>query len=250
MVSFFQANSLGQVTILFGIASALLSTIAFAPYIRDTFTRRTKPVRSSWLIWSVLSAIAFASQFHEGATASLWYAGVQAGGTIFVFVLSLFLGMGRFLSSEDVIVLLIAGFALIIWYFTSNAAYALTISIGISLLGGSVTIRKAYLDPARETMFMWAASLVASLLAIGSVGAFDPVLLAYPVYLLVLNAGIVFAIILGRARRRDLLNTLLARHGSAPITRPNIPVFHSSAHLMEQVPHAEISAFEPERPYL
>lgn len=40
---FFGLSSLAQ----FGLISALLSTFAFLPYIRDTYLRRTQPQRAS-----------------------------------------------------------------------------------------------------------------------------------------------------------------------------------------------------------
>jgi hypothetical protein len=43
-----------------GIASALLATYAFVPYVRDVLARRTEPQNACWLIWSVLSSIALA----------------------------------------------------------------------------------------------------------------------------------------------------------------------------------------------
>ena len=75
-----------QILLFFGIASGALSTFAYIPYIIDTVARRTQPQRASWLIWSVLGSIALISQIYEGATSSLWFAGVQVSGTIIVFL--------------------------------------------------------------------------------------------------------------------------------------------------------------------
>ncbi|MEM6624417.1 MAG: hypothetical protein AAF674_19510 [Pseudomonadota bacterium] len=195
----------GDLLLLAGVASGVLSTLAYMPYILDTLARRTRPQRASWLIWSVLGAIAFFSQVYEGATASLWFAGVQVSGTIVVFTLSIFVGRGHFLSRVDALVLVAAGVGLVLWYHTDTAVYALAITIAISLLGGAVTIAKAYRDPDSETMSTWLISFVAALAAIAAVGKLDWVILAYPLYLLVLNAGIVGAMLLGRAARRPAM---------------------------------------------
>ncbi len=181
-----------------GLISASLSTIAYLPYIRDTMLKRTQPQRASWLIWSILGSIAFFSQLHEGATDSLWFAGAQVSGTITVFLLSIRFGVGGLLNRQDVIVLLFAAGGLVAWYMTSTAVYALAITITISLLGGSVTIRKAYLNPESETLSTWGVSFIASVFAILAVGRVDPVILAYPLYLMTLNGAIVMAILLGQ----------------------------------------------------
>lgn len=196
----FSFDALAHWPVLLGCASAVLSTLAFAPYVRDTLRGDTTPQRASWLIWSVLSAIAFASQVFEGATTSLLYAGAQVTGTLVIFCLALGRGQGALLSRPDERVLWIAALGLVVWYFTETAVYALALTITISLLGGTLTIRKAYLNPNSETLSCWAISFVAACCAIGSVGAWDPVLLAYPLYLFVLNGLIVLAIVAGRGR--------------------------------------------------
>jgi len=147
-------NSLTPLMI-FGILSGVLSTFAYIPYIIDTIARRTSPQRASWLIWSVLGTIAFFSQIFEGANDSLWFAGVQVSGTVIVFVLSIFVGAGNYLKNSDFVILGCAALGLLLWYYTDSAAYALAITITISLLGGSVTVTKAYHDPESKRMITW-----------------------------------------------------------------------------------------------
>jgi len=190
--------------ILLGIASAVLSTVAFVPYILDTISDKTQPQRASWLIWSVLGSIALFSQIYEGATSSLWFAGVQVSGTIIVFLLSIRRGNGSFLSKNDYLILFAASIGLTLWYFTENAAYALAITISISLLGGLATALKAYYDPDSETLSTWVISFIASACAMFSVGRVDLVLLAYPLYLFTLYLSFIVAITLGRARRSSI----------------------------------------------
>ena len=184
--------------LLFGIASGVLSSFAFIPYIIDTIRRLTQPQRASWLIWSVLGSIAFVSQVYEGATDSLWFAGVQVSGTLLVFVLSVWVGIGSYLSKTDYLILLIALMGLVLWYFTDTAAYMLAITISISLLGGVPTVIKAHRNPDSETLITWVASLIASVCALLSVGKIDLIILAYPLYLFTLYLAFVTAILAGR----------------------------------------------------
>lgn len=186
---------------MIGALSGLLSTFAYVPYILDTINNKTQPDRASWLIWSVLGSISLSSQIFEGATTSLVFSGVQVGGTIIVFLLSIRLGAGDYLSRKNQIILIIASLGLVAWYFTNSSVYALAICISISLLGGSVTVHKAYVDPDSETMSTWFVSLIASALAVVSVGKLEPVLLAYPLYLLTLYTAIVVAMLLGKFRQ-------------------------------------------------
>ncbi|MEM6461314.1 MAG: hypothetical protein AAF724_05300 [Pseudomonadota bacterium] len=198
-----------------GVLSGVLIVFAYVPYIVDTSMRRIRPQRASWLVWTVLSAIAFVSQVYEGAGASLWFAGVQVSVTVVVLCLSIRVGADGCLKKSDYMILACAAAGLVLWYYTDTPAYALAVTISISLLAGSATVVKAYRDPGSETMVTWAVSLIASICAMLSVGRVDPILLAYPLYLFTLKGAIVLAIILGRNRRRNLaLISGIPRHGS------------------------------------
>ncbi|MEL7012179.1 MAG: hypothetical protein AAFO72_02750 [Pseudomonadota bacterium] len=187
---------------LLGIVSAALSTWAFCPYILNTLRGRTKPQRASWLIWSVLSSIAFVLQIYEGAIESAWFVGSQAFGTVTVFLLSLRYGSGNLLGRQDAAVLIVALMGLIAWKLTDTPAYALAIIIGISALGGSVTVTKSYRFPSSETLTTWVLFAVASFLAVIPVQTAGWMLLAYPLYLFVLYTAIVLAILFGQRMRR------------------------------------------------
>lgn len=185
---------------LFGIISAVLSIYAFFPYARDILRGRTRPKRACWLIWSVLGSIALITQIAEGATESLWFAAIQVSWTVLVFALAIWRGTGRFLDPGDEYILAAAGMGLGLWGLTHNAAYALIITISISMLGGVATMVKAFRAPETETMATWVTSWIAATCAVAAVGSLDWILLAYPLYLLSLYTGIVLAMILGRNR--------------------------------------------------
>ena len=184
-----------------GIASALLSIYAFLPYARDTLAGRTQPQRASWLIWAVLSIIALGSQISEGATTSLWFSVIQCGGAVGIFALTIRRGSGQILAPGDGYVLGAAAMGLGLWMMTHSAVYALVVTVTISLLGGAVTVKKAYRNPASESVSTWVICFIATILAVLSVGQVDWVLLIYPLYLFTLYGAILVAILLGRTRR-------------------------------------------------
>lgn len=170
------------------------------PYIKDIFALKTKPERASWFIWTVLGVIAFASQFAKGATESLWLTGGQTAAVLIVFLLALKYGVGG-LNKRDVKALIAAGFGLILWYFTKEAAYALIIVILIDSIGTLLTTVKAYQDPESETLITFIISGISAVFGSFAVGSFSLILLAYPLYLVVGNIFIVSAILLGRKKR-------------------------------------------------
>ncbi|WP_220747143.1 hypothetical protein [Jannaschia pagri] len=187
-----------QATAMFGLASGLLTCVGFIPYVRAIVTGRARPCRTSWLIWSILGVIAIASLRQEGAGPSLIFAGAQVGGTILVFLLAIGHGRGATFARRDIGVLIAAAAGLGLWAVTSQAGWALAVTIAIGLLGGIGTMAKAYRAPNSEPMLPWAAFLASAGLGVASVDGADPILLSYPLYLLALYSGIVGALIAGR----------------------------------------------------
>lgn len=178
--------------------ACILSVLAFLPYIRDTLRGGSRPERASWLIWSVLSTISFFSQLHEGARYSLMFAGSQVAITVTVFLLSIKLGHGRYFTDLNRLLYAIALIGLITSLVSDSAIYALAVAIAISLMGGIKTVCKAFRNPHTETVLSWFVALIASVFGAMSVGSLDPVLLAYPLYLVAVYASIIAAIIAGR----------------------------------------------------
>jgi len=185
---------------IFGYISAALSILMVVPYLRDIFLRKTKPERASWFIWLVLGLIAFSSQLAKGATDSLWLTAGQTLAVFAVFLPALKFGVGG-LSRRDIVALIAAGFGLILWYFTSEAAYALAIVIAVDSIGSLLTAVKSYEDPSGETLSTWFMSGTAGVFGVLAVGAFQPALLAYPLYIVIANYTIVLCLLLGRNKK-------------------------------------------------
>lgn len=87
--------------LVFGLLAGGLSLVAFLPYIRNILCGQARPDRATWLVWSVLGSVSFAGQAYEGATNSLWFVGVQVGGTILVSILSIWRGHGSFINLRN-----------------------------------------------------------------------------------------------------------------------------------------------------
>lgn len=186
----------------FGLGSGFLTGISYIPYIRDILLRKTKPERASWLIWSLLGGIAFFTQTAEGAGWSLWLTGIDTLGVFFIFLLSLKYGVGGW-TRRDLFALFAAGAGLLLWFFTQQAFLALFIIIAVDAIGTSLTVIKTYKNPESETFSAWCIMAIAALLGVFSVGEFNPVLLSYPVYIVLANAAVILAIIVGRNKRHQ-----------------------------------------------
>ena len=184
-------------TEVFGYLSGILVVLGTLPYIRDIFLRKTKPQRSTWFIYSVLGGIAFFSQLAKGATFSLWLTGLDTLSVVVVFICSLWYGVGGF-EKKDYRVLAVAAIALLLWFFTKEAAVALYLIIGIDAIGTYLTVDKAYKDPSSESYSAWVCSAIAGIFAMISVGSLNIILLSYPLYIFLANGAVVAAMWLGK----------------------------------------------------
>lgn len=184
---------------IFGYISAILSILMVVPYIRDIFLLKTKPERASWFIWTVLGFIAFFSQLAKGATDSLWLTGGQTLAVLIIVLLSIKYGVGG-LTKRDIRALIAAGIGLIIWHITKEAAWALLIVIAIDSVGTLLTAIKSYEDPGSETFSTWVISGTSGIFGALAVGALHPILLAYPLYIVIANYAIVVTMLLGKRK--------------------------------------------------
>jgi hypothetical protein len=185
---------------LFGILSGLFPLLGALPYIKDTMQAKTKPHRASFLIWSLLGAIAFFSQLASGATWSLIILAEDTLGTLFIFLLTYRNGESGF-NRRDKAAIALACVGLILWYFTKQPLTALCITVAVDAIATVLTVHKTYLDPHSETFSTWLFSSIGGLFAALSVGRLSFALLLYPVYLVLANGAVAAAIMLrGKAK--------------------------------------------------
>lgn len=182
--------------------AGILSVAAYLPYGYDVLRGTVIPQRTSWLIWGLLSLIAFFSILMSGGSDGLLFTGAQMMGTNTIFLLSLWRGTGSLAEPADFTVISLSALGLGLWWWTDNPAWAMGLSITIGTLGGTLTVAKAYRRPRSEALRPWALQWLAALLGVGSVIDTTALEVAYPLYLFLLYSGIVGATLVGRALSR------------------------------------------------
>ena len=184
---------------VFGIISAAIGIVGAIPYIYYSYKKKTKPQRFAWLIFLILSLISFSSQLALGARASLFLVGWTVINNIIIFSLSMRKngGIGA-INRVNVAAFLLAIISIILWKTTNSPFIALMCMIVADGIGALLIVVKSYQHPETETAIMWSLGIFAGIFSILAVGEFNIGLLAYPVYIAVLNAAIVTAILLGK----------------------------------------------------
>lgn len=181
--------------------SALFFFLAAPPYVIDTLSGRTKPERTTWLIWSVLGVIAFIGQLLLGATWSLAFTGFDTAGCIFVLLLSIRYGVGGWTTSDRLaLAAAVVGVAIAV---AARSPLIAVLGVMLADVAGTVlTVYKAYKQPETETTFSWLLMGTGALCGVFSVRSWSFGLLAYPVYLTIVNYAVPVAQMFGHMRRR------------------------------------------------
>lgn len=190
-------------TKLFALISGILLLISIPPYLIDILKGKTKPQRTTWLIWSILGSIAFVSQVYMHATWSLVLVGMDLLDVLVVFGFSIHYGVGGW-ARIDKLALVIATIGVAISFAAHQPLIALLGVIVAELAGTWLTIYKVYLAPESETAITWVLVGTASMFGTLAVGKLQFNLIIYPIYIVVANYAVAFVQALGRRARNSV----------------------------------------------
>lgn len=182
-----------------GVLAIVIGVLAYIPYLRDLFKGETKPHVFSWLIWGLITAIAFFAQASRGAGAGIWV-------EIFTFFICMFVaGWALFrgeknITRTDWICFLGAMLAIVMWAITKEPLTAVILIILIDILAFVPTYRKSYSKPFEETLFTYLLSGIKFIPALFAVTSFNLTTVLYPSYLILANiAFVAFSLLRRRA---------------------------------------------------
>jgi hypothetical protein len=186
---------------LFGLASVALCLLCYGPYFYSIIRGKTRPHTFSWIVWSIVNAIVFLSQWSDGAEAGAWVTGMTALFCLTVVGLSLRNGETTITRSDWVS--FIAALAMIpLWSLTKDPLAAVLLGTAIDALGCYPTLRKSFVDPHSEPVFSWAVAGARSFISIFAIQHYSLVTVLYPVAMILTNGGGACVLLL---RRRKLI---------------------------------------------
>lgn len=186
-----------------GRIAGVISLLGSLPYVVAVLRRKARPNRATWLIWTAVGGLLFASYDSSAGGSARWVPLSDAIGPAMIAVLSLRYGEGGF-TRFDLGCLLLAAVSVVGWVLTGSALVALGINLFIDLLGALPTMRKAYADPASESALTWRIFFFGNVLNLLAIERWNLGSAAYPLHV-VFVSGIV--------------NVLLIAGGRAKLTR-------------------------------
>jgi hypothetical protein len=188
------------VKLLFGILSLIPAAIAYTLYFRGMLAGRIKPHAFSWLIWGLLAGNGFIAQLSADAGVGSWATGVTSLACLSIFGIAMFRGDTKLLRLDwTLLFLALISFGLL--FVIEDKTLSLCITLFATLLGFSMTWRKAWQLPHEEAAWSFGLNAVKFLPAIFALQTYSFLTVAYPLTAGLANAAVV-GIILIRSRPR------------------------------------------------
>ena len=173
----------------------IIDILANIPYIRHTWSGKTKPNIASWSTWTLLNGIIVASAIAAGgALNTVVLAGSFFVGSSSILVLGIFKGTRKY-TLFDAVCQAVALLGVVLWQLSSNPNIAMFFALMIDIFAVFPTFRHAYLHPHEET---WATYCISGLMAIAITAlatSFSFAALAIPIESVVVNLALTGMII-------------------------------------------------------
>ena len=154
-----------DVKIILTVIATAIGVVAFFPYLRDTFSLKTKPHAYTWLIWAITQGTAVFGIWHGGGG---WGALNLTIGTLFVIVVFLFsIKYGtKNITKNDTAILIAALSVIIVWWRLDQPLISVIMVSVIDVIGYVPSFRKSYQEPWSETLISWILFSASNIFAI------------------------------------------------------------------------------------
>ncbi|WP_396333474.1 hypothetical protein [Burkholderia anthina] len=180
-----------------GVIGSSVSLLAAIPYALAIYRRTVRPHLFTWLVWSVVTAIAAAGQFVAGAGPSAWCTAAIAVTCFLTFVASIFRGeRGR--TRIDWFFLCAALSAIPLWMLTDDPTVSICLVTLIELAGLGPTVRKTLRDPWSESLAYFALCVLKYALALLALSRWNVAVAFYPSVNIIASIGICALMIVRR----------------------------------------------------
>ncbi len=179
---------------------ALLVLLSAYPYLLDVVHRRTRPRLFSWVIWTLLGAMATVAAYVEGEYASATLTAAATLETGAIAVVGWRCGK-RVFERVDAVCLAGVVLGLLLWNRYDSPFVGLSAALAIDLLAAVPTVRHAWSKPREETTLAYLLCTAAAACSLAAMPRLTLMGSLYPLYSLVINGAI--AALTLRAPRRS-----------------------------------------------
>ncbi len=178
-----------NIKIAFGIIAGILTLIGYYPYFKDIFKKKTTPHLYTWLIWGITQGTATIAALYGGANFGALSLSIGTILVAIIFILCFKYGT-RDITKSDTVTLIIALFAIAVWWILHNALLSVIIVATIDAIGYIPTFRKSFRDPFSETLWFWATMTIVNILSFIAIENYNFLTVIYPIILVTGNFAV------------------------------------------------------------
>jgi hypothetical protein len=175
---------------ILGFLAFIMSLIGTVVYIRSILNGQTKPHLYTWLVFAILTCIAFFAQLSDHAGPGAWMMGATTLSCLATAILSIKFGT-RDKTKSDKIALIASVSAIIPWLLTKDALLSV---IMISLIDGVAmvpTLRKSWNNPHQENLPTYWIANFKNVLSLFALTHFSVTTSLYLFSILVVNMALI-----------------------------------------------------------
>lgn len=179
---------------ILGLVAALLAFGSAYLYITDMLRGNTKPHTYTWLIWTIVTFVAFFGQWVSGGGAGSWATGVTAVYCLFVLIASLRYGTTD-ITNFDKVCLALSLASIVPWALTNNILLSVVLASFTDVVGFLPTMRKTWHAPKSESLGSMYFDALKHGLSIGALQSYSVVTWLYPASILAAKFAIIGEIV-------------------------------------------------------
>jgi len=165
---------------LIGQIAGVMALVQVIPYVISILHGHTKPERTTYFIWLILSLVTTTSYIAVGARTTIWTGIAYTFTALLIFGLSIKHGMGGF-STFDVVCFFLAMGGIVMWVCTKDALLTLYFGMFVSFIAYLPTIKKAYFLPETENTLSWAITVCTAIVNVFALTTFKPSIALPPI---------------------------------------------------------------------
>lgn len=176
---------------IYSVLAGIIWVVAFIPYIIAILSHKTKPMKSSWIIWLTIDSIIFAGMIAKHSLNGQMVGAVSGG--IIILVLVLIYG-DRGWTKLDKWCLGLAVFGVILWQIFRDPNAGIATALAVGIIGSFPTVVSVWRDPSRENRLAWTLFVVSCVFAIIAIPKWTFQDAAQPIVFLIIDVAVAFVL--------------------------------------------------------
>ena len=181
-----------------GFVAVAIGLFGNVPYFIGIFKGHIKPHIFSWTIWTLLTGIAAAAQWVDGAGPGMWVTLITCLLCLITVLMAFKMGGKSDITKSDWVAFVSALLAIPVWYLTNNPLWAVIIISVIDFVALYPSIRKGYFKPWDDGISVFALANVKFTLSLFALENISLITTLYPASIIAANTIFILVILIRR----------------------------------------------------